>query len=181
MVYEKRTFIPKDKIEELITFFDNNASKKEKEKQVIYDYHTEGDFRLIKTRDYVKIDFKPSSAIEKENSVFITKKYEEDLIEIFRKIGLFIDLKRFRVRHKYIYKNMYVTVDDNVKTGNVFRIKFHYETEEEKIQKQEEINHIFNTLSIEQTDISKFQELYAKYRMDWGDLTKDIDEAEFLK
>lgn len=181
MVYEKRTFIPKDKIGELITFFDNNASKKVIEKQVIYDYHTEGDFRLIKTKDYLKIDFKPVSVIEKENSVFIMKKYEEDLTEIFRKIGLFIDLKRFRIRHKYIYNNMYVTVDDNIKTGNIFRIKFHYETEEEKTRKIDEINNIFNTLSVEETDISKFQELYAKYRMDWGDLTKDIDENEFLK
>lgn len=181
MVYEKRTFIPKDKITELLDFFDHNSSKKEIEKQIIYNYHTEGDFRLIKTKNYLKIDFKPVSAIEKENSVFIAKKYEEDLTEIFTKIGLSIELKRFRVRYKYMYHNIYVTIDDNVKTGNIFRMKFHYETENEKNKKLEEINHIFNILSIEETDISKFQELYTKYRMDWGDLIKDIDENEFLK
>ena len=43
------------------------------------------------------------------------------------------------------------------------------------------IKDIFNQFEIEETDLSKFQDLYAKYRMDWYDLTKEIDEEEFLK
>ena len=156
MIYEERTFITEQQIMQLLDYFEKNASQKREEKQVIYDYHTEGNFRLIKTKNYVKIDFKPNSAIEKENQVYITKQYENDLTNIFTKIGLSIDLKRFR-------------------------IKFHYETELEKATKLEELSRIFQELSIEKTDISKFEELYAKYRMDWYDLTKDIDEQEFLK
>ena len=80
-----------------------------------------------------------------------------------------------------MYHHLFISIDDNIKTGNVFRIKFHYETELEKATKLEELSRIFQELSIEKTDISKFEELYAKYRMDWYDLTKDIDEQEFLK
>lgn len=181
MVYEERTFINDQQTSKLLEYFEINSNQKREEKQIIYDYHTEGNFRLVKTSNYVKIDFKPNSAIEKENQVLITKQYENDLIEIFQKIGLDISLKRFRIRHQYIYHNLFISIDDNVKTGNVFRVKFHYKDEFEKEAKLEELNKIFNNLSIEKTDISKFQDLYAKYRMDWYDLTKEIDEEEFLK
>lgn len=181
MVYEKRTFIKEEEKQKLIEYFDSHCSQKAIEKQVIYNYHTEGDFRLIKTKDYMKIDFKPSSALEKENTVFINPKYQQDLTEIYRKIGLDIEMKRFRIRHKYIYQGLYVSVDENVKTGNIFRIKFHYDKEQDLSIKKQMIKDIFNQFEIEETDLSKFQDLYAKYRMDWYDLTKEIDEEEFLK
>lgn len=181
MVYEKRTFIKEEEKQKLIEYFDSHCSQKAIEKQVIYNYHTEGDFRLIKTKDYMKIDFKPSSALEKENTVFINPKYQQDLTEIYRKIGLDIEMKRFRIRYKYIYQGLYVSVDENVKTGNIFRIKFHYDKEQDLSIKKQMIKDIFNQFEIEETDLSKFQDLYAKYRMDWYDLTKEIDEEEFLK
>ncbi|MBD9085140.1 hypothetical protein EGP64_00500 [bacterium] len=90
-------------------------------------------------------------------------------------------MKRFRIRHKYIYQGLYVSIDENVKTGNIFRIKFHYDKEQDLSIKKQMIKDIFNQFEIEETDLSKFQDLYAKYRMDWYDLTKEIDEEEFLK
>ena len=74
-----------------------------------------------------------------------------------------------------------VSIDENVKTGNIFRIKFHYDKEQDLSIKKQMIKDIFNQFEIEETDLSKFQDLYAKYRMDWYDLTKEIDEEEFLK
>lgn len=181
MVYEKRTVISQEKMEELIAYFEANSEKKETEKQIIYNYHTEGDLRLIKTNKYLKIDFKPSKAIEKENNVYIKTTYADDLTDIFTKIGMNIELKRYRIRYKYMYQGLFISIDNNIKTGNIFRIKFHYQEESEKQDKQAIIDGIFNQLEIPETDLSKFNEIYAKYRMDWAELTKDIDEVEFLK
>ena len=38
-----------------------------------------------------------------------------------------------------------------------------------------------NELNIEETSISKFEELYGKYRTSWNDLVGDINEDDFLK
>ena len=67
MIYEERTFINEQQTSKLLEYFEINSNQKREEKQIIYDYHTEGNFRLVKTSNYVKIDFKPNSAIENEN------------------------------------------------------------------------------------------------------------------
>lgn len=177
MVYEKRTVISNEKLSELINYFDNNSSVSATEKQVIYNYHTEDDFRLIRTNKYVKLDLKSRLG---DNEVYITKNQEKDLIEMFMKIGISVDFKRFRIRHQYKYSDYYVSIDENIKTGNIFRIKKNYE-DEELNQIKEDVKNILINLGIEDTSLDKFQEIYGKYRSDWADLTKDMDEEEFLK
>ena len=58
MIHELRTIISNDKIDEVLNYFNNNSSKKEEENQVIYNYHTEGDLRLIRTNEYLKLNLR---------------------------------------------------------------------------------------------------------------------------
>ena len=81
---------------------------------------------------------------------------------------------------KYIYDNFFITIDENYKTGNIFRVQINYETEEELENKKTQINNLFNKLNIEETSFDKFNEIYGKYRSDWDILTKDINEEEYL-
>ena len=178
MVYELRTVVKEEKFDQLINYFDGNSTKKAIENQVIYNYHTEGDFRLIRSKEYVQLDFKSNTS---NNVVYVDKKYEKDLINIFKNIGTAIDFKRFRNRYKYIYENFYITIDKNIKTGNILRIKFNYNNEEEKSKLLDQINNLFTELQIEQTPLENFQELYGKYRTSWADLVGDINEDEFIK
>ena len=177
MKYETRTVVKEEKFENVINFFEQNASKKELENQIIYNYHTEGDFRLIRTKNYVELSHRSTN---KENTVYIGKKYEKDLIDMFRNIGISVDFKRFRNRYKYIYEDFYITVDKNIKTGNILRVSFKYNEEEDKQNKLTKINDLYKTLNIEETSLENFEEIYGKYRHSWNDLVGDIDEEQFL-
>ena len=56
MKINKRTYINKEQTDKLIKYFDETVSSKKEERQVIYTYHSEADFRLIKTNEYVTLD-----------------------------------------------------------------------------------------------------------------------------
>ena len=178
MEQEVRTIVKAEDFDRIISYFEAKASKKDLENQIIYDYHTEGDFRLVRTKNYVELNFRTNN---KNNIVYIGKKYEKDLIDMFKNIGISIEFKRFRSRYKYIYEDLYITIDKNIKTGNILRAKFNYETEEEKETKLEKIDNLLGQLQIEKTSLDKFQEVYGKYRTSWSDLVGDINEEEFLK
>ena len=81
----------------------------------------------------------------------------------------------------YHYHDFYITIDENLKYGNVLRIRFDYENDLEKEEKINEIEEIYQKFDIEVNSMETFLELYSKYRTSWADLTKDIDEETFLK
>ena len=170
MKINKRTYVSKEQTNKIITYFNEVADKKKEEKQIIYNYHSEDDFRLIRTNEYVTLDLKSNDG---EDIVYIHKKYEKSMINILTHIGSYVAVKRFRTRHIYNYDNLYITIDENVKYGNVFRICCE-EKDEVKIKK------LYDYFEIEESSMDKFEELYSKYRNSWADLTKDIDEDEFL-
>lgn len=170
MKINKRTYVSKEQTNKIITYFNEVADKKKEEKQIIYNYHSEDDFRLIRTNEYVTLDLKSNDG---EDIVYIHKKYEKNMINILTHIGSYVAVKRFRTRHIYNYDNLYITIDENVKYGNVFRICCE-EKDEVKIKK------LYDYFEIEESSMGKFEELYSKYRNSWADLTKDIDEDEFL-
>lgn len=173
MKINKRTYISKEQTDKLIEYFNKNALKKKEERQVIYTYHSEDDFRLIRTNDYITLDLKSNN---NEDVVFIHKKYEKSMINILTHIGSYVAVKRFRTRHMYNYNNMYITIDENLKYGNVFRICYNNESEE----MEKELQNIYDYFNIEISSMDKFEELYSKYRNSWSDLTKEINEEEFL-
>lgn len=172
MKVNRRTYINKEQTDKLIKYFDEMAVSKKEERQVIYTYHSEADFRLIKTKDYITLDLKSNND---EDVVFIHKKYEKSMINILTHIGSYVAVKRFRTRHMYRYDNMYITIDENLKYGNVFRICYNSDN-----QVSDKINKIYEYFNIEESGMDKFEELYSKYRNSWADLTKEIDEEEFL-
>ena len=103
------------------------------------------------------------------------------MLQILTQIGVYVAVKRYRIRHMYHYNEFYITVDDNIKYGNVLRISFDYENEEQKEKMLNNIQKIYDYFNIEANSMETFKELYSKYRTSWADLTKDIDEEEFLK
>ena len=175
MVLEKRTFVNEKQTEEILEYLTKNSIKKDIENQAIYTYHTGGDFRLIKTNKYVKLDLKKDND---EQTVFVSNEYQSNLETMFFKLGMDIEVKRYRTRHRFLINNFYVTLDENVKYGNVLRIKLEEETSKEELNKK--ITDFFKELGIEKISTERFQELYNKYRLEWSNLVKTFDEDEFL-
>lgn len=175
MICEKKVIIPAKQIEDVLEYFDKNASLKKEEKQIIFNYHTEGDLRLIVTNEYSKLDYQDN---QNKNEVYISKKYSEELIKMFSNIGISVDFKRYRTRYRYKYNGFYITIDHNYKTGNIIRFK--KEVEDKNIF-NDEINEILNIISLSDTSLDKFQEIYGKYRSDWSELTKNINDKDFLE
>lgn len=179
MKIEKRTFIEEDKYDELVSFLDENSEKSLLERQVIDTYHAENDFRMIRTKDYLKLDLKMNLKDE-ENTVFVHKKYEDQLIRMFFNLGMSINLRRYRIRHKYLYHGFYITLDNNIKFGRIFRVSALYKEESEKEETENKVLELFEKLGIVDIGMEKFADLYRKYRMDWADLTKELSDKEFL-
>ncbi|MDD3453443.1 MAG: hypothetical protein PHN42_04165 [Bacilli bacterium] len=178
MRLEKRTFVNQEKLIELISFFDQNCSKKEVEKQIIYFYHTEREFRIIRTNKYIKMNLKAENINEIDDDIFIAPKYDITLINMFNKLGIKIDLKRYRIRHKYIYNNLYITLDENIKFGNVLRIRIQDDKTTSELEKI--IFDLYEKLNIESSNMELFNELYSKYKIEWVNLTKNINDEEFI-
>lgn len=88
---------------------------------------------------------------------------------ILKDIVLDIDIK---------YNDFYITIDHNYKTGNIIRFK---KEVEDKNTFNDEINEILNIISLSDTSLDKFQEIYGKYRSDWSELTKNINDKDFLE
>lgn len=175
MICEKKVIIPAKQIENVLEYFDKNASLKKEEKQIIFNYHTEGDLRLIVTNEYSKLDYQDN---QNKNEVYISKKYSEELIKMFSNIGISVDFKRYRTRYRYKYNDFYITIDHNYKTGNIIRFK---KEVEDKNTFNDEVNYILNIISLSDTSLDKFQEIYGKYRSDWSELTKNINDKDFLE
>lgn len=177
MLVEKRTFVSNDDFDGILEHLQKIALKQDKEKQVIYTYHTEGNFRLIRTKEYIKLDLK--SHDKSEDIVYVSKKYEGNLINMFFKLGMDIELKRYRTRYKFIVDDFYITLDYNVKSGNVLKIKIDKELEEKELE--EKVNSFLESMNIHEMSLEKATELFTLYRTNWSDLTRDIEDEEFLR
>lgn len=181
MKIEKRTFILESKYKELLLYFNQESEKSEIENQIIYNYHTEGDFKIIRTNKYIKMELVENNINNKNNEVMISPKYDNQLLEMFLKLGISVTLKRYRIRNKFIYKNFFITLDDNIKYGFVLRIRCYYNNEAEKQIKLEAIKDLLEGFSIIENKLEEFNERYAKYRTSWYELTKNINDEDFLK
>lgn len=177
MVLEKRTYISDSKFLELLSFLQNRAIKQDVENQAIYTYHTEGDFRLIKTKKYVKLDLKANDSSEEK--VFVSKQYEENLINMLFKLGMDIEVKRYRTRYRFIIDNFYITLDNYIKSGNILRVRI--EKEEDKESLEERLIVFLKEIGVDNISLDKANELYTSYRTNWPDLIKNIKEEEFLE
>lgn len=174
MKVQKRTFLNKEDYERFFAFLKQNSQEQKQEYQIVSNFRGDHDFRIITTKDYVKLDLKTLDRTDQEYQVLIHPRYLDDLIGIYQHLGMVVTLKRYRIRNQFIYQNFFITLDDVHHYGYVLRVM------KESDQAEQEIMELLEQQKIPLLPTSEFNERFTTYRLNWPEFTKDIQDESFI-
>lgn len=180
---EKRSFITKEKYDELITYFKSNNYLIEEERQITSYFKGDIDFRLMNTPNYLKLWLKKGKIHDdarEEMNVIIDKKYENDLFRMLETLGYEVEIKWFRKRIQLQYQQFDVTIDYSIGYGYIVEFELMVNEEVNIDQAKKELQSAFKKFNIDDSSKEEFNSKYNDYKNNWLEYTNDIDENEFL-
>lgn len=180
MVVEKRSFIDKEKYEELKNLFTKENTLVSLLNQVIYKYKSELDFRLIRDKNQAYLRLRGSSVSNEDIIVNIAPKEVANLLVTLRCLGMYEELKWYRKRLVIQYQNYEVTLDETYQYGYVVSIGRTMKKDENKEEVNRELENLFDKLQISKITQEQFNDRYKYYKIHWVDLESKIDEERFL-
>ncbi|MFZ5955183.1 MAG: hypothetical protein ACOYT4_02055 [Nanoarchaeota archaeon] len=174
---EIKSFISKEKFEELLRFFKKNAEYVKEDYQETYYFDSKNakrDLRIQKNDYFSKIILKTGDyhdECREELEVQCDKNDFEKIEKLFLDLGYQIEIKWFRKRFDFRWN------DINVELGNTKA--YGYIIELEKICPEEEKEEIISMLksklkelNVDLTSKEEFTEKFSYYRKNWQELTK---------
>jgi len=180
---ELRTFINKDKYEELLKFYSGKNIEIKKEKQITTYFKGDKDFRLMVTPDYCQLWLKDGEIHDdarEEVVVKLEKSYKESLVTMLHKLGYEEEIKWYRVRNSFTDNNIYITIDYTHGYGYILEMEKQVEKEEDIESAKTKLQKVFENLNIELTEKKEFKEKYEDYKINWNEYTQNIDEEQFV-
>jgi predicted adenylyl cyclase CyaB len=167
---EVRSFISKERYEELLVFFMKSAEFiKEDYQETIY-FDCDKDLRLQRNNYYAKIWLKEGKVhdnLREETEIEIKREDFEDAKELFRLLGYKTEIVWHRKRKQFLWK-------DDITVCLDYTEGYGYIIELEKIVEQEEGERIYNCLVKEMNDLDikitskeEFQEKFDYYKKNW--------------
>lgn len=177
---ELRSFISKEKYDELIAKYNVEAQK-----QITYYFDTKQDFRMMKTKDYTQLWLKTGKMHEEsrlERVVKVDNKYRNDLESMLELLEYNVDIKWFRTRTKInLEDNAEMCIDYTIGYGYILEIEKQV-SEDVKVEDAKKLlEKDFSTLGISVSKKEDFDSKYNDYVKNWKEYTKDVNEEEFLK
>ncbi len=179
---EQRSFITREKHDELLNKFKTENIEIKTESQITYYYKGEKDFRLMITKDYCQLWVKEGKLHDdarEELVVKVEKEYEESLKKMLNKIGFMEQIKWYRVRNSLMWNNIYVTLDYTHGYGYVLEMEKLVDSNHSIEAIKDLLQSCFEQLGVEITDKKSFLEKYEDYKINWIKYTKDIKEDDF--
>ena len=171
---EVRSFISKDKYEELIEFFKTQAEFVKEDEQETYYFDTEEDLRIQKNNFFSKIWLKKGK-IHDDHREEIEIKFDKDdfrkLEKLFLNIGLNVGIKWFRKRHTFKWENINVMVDYTKGYGYIIELE-KMSSEKEKEKTLELLKQKLKLLNIPLTPKEDFDKKYKYYKENWRKLVE---------
>jgi adenylate cyclase class IV len=180
---EKRSFVSKEKYEQLINYFKSNNYILKEEKQVTTYFKGDTDFRLMNTPDYLKLWLKKGQIHDdarEEMNVVVEKKYETDLVKMLNVLGYEEEIKWYRKRLELQYEDFEVTIDYSIGYGYIVEFELMVNDESKVDRAKEKIEELFNKFDIENTPKEEFNNRYNDYKINWKNYTNNISDEEFL-
>jgi len=176
MVFEVeiRSFISKEKYEELLEFLNKNAEFLKESDQESHYFDSDKDLRIQRNDEYCKVWLKKGLMHEtkrQEIELRFDKKDFEKAEELFGEIGFRPKVKWFRKRREYSWLGFDVCLDYTKGYGYILEIEKLCE-EKEKNQYLEEIKSRFKRLNIPITSKEDFDKKLRDYENNWEKLTK---------
>lgn len=172
---EVRSFISKEKFDELLEYFKKNANYLGEDYQETFYFDCNQDLRIQKNNHFAKIWLKKGELHDEQREEIEIKVDRDDfkkLEEIFKALGHGIEVKWYRTRHSFDWNNITVAIDFTKGYGYIIELEKMSE-DTDKDQSLELLKTKMAELDIEITPKEEFAKKYAEYLKNWCDLVKD--------
>lgn len=170
---EIRSFISKEKYEELLNFFRQNAEFVKEDFQETHYFDCEQDLRIQKNNQGSKIWLKKGKIHDdaREEIEIKTQDDFENLEKLFNALGHNVEIKWLRDRKQFNWNEIKVCLDYTKGYGYIIELEkmTNQENKEEVLKKLKEK---LNELEIPLTPRQEFEDKYNHYKENWEELIK---------
>jgi len=172
---EVRSFVSKEKYEELLKFFKKEGHFINEDYQETYYFNSVEDLRIQRNNFFSKIWLKKGKIHDDYREEIEIKFHKDDfekLERLFKALGYDIEIKWFRTRHTFKWDDIDIMLDYTKGYNYIIELeKMSDETGKEKALQL--LKEKLKILDIKETPKEVFNEAYENYRKNWKELTKD--------
>ncbi len=169
---EIRSFIGKEKYEELLAFFHQNATFVSEDYQETYYFDSKEDIRIQRNNFYSKIWMKKGKIHDdcrEELEIRFPREDFEKLEKLFVSLGFGVQIKWFRKRHTFQWEGVEVMLDYTKGYGYIIEL----EKKSGEIGKEEVLQGLkekLKRLNLPLTPKEEFDKKYLYYKKHWREL-----------
>ncbi len=169
---EIQTFITKEKYEELLEFFKQNAEFVKEDFQETFYFDENSNLRIQRNNNGAKLWHKSGNVHDEfmeEIEIHAKREDFENMEKFLNKLGHSVKIKWLRKRNQFNWNGIKVCIDYTNGYGYILELE-KISNEENKEIALEELNQKFSELNIEKTPKEIFNEKYNYYKNNWRDL-----------
>ncbi|MFI5412755.1 MAG: CYTH domain-containing protein [Candidatus Micrarchaeales archaeon] len=171
---ELRSFITKEKYDELILFFKKNGKLLSEDYQETFYLDEQGDLRIQRNNFYSKLWTKKGKLHDEqreEMEIRFAKEDFENLEKIMSSLGHNVHIKWFRNRHTFEWNGVSAMVDYTKGYGYILELEI-MSNESKKDKDLAKLIERFKQLKIDITPKEEFNMKYNEYKENWRSLIK---------
>lgn len=169
---EIRAFISKERYEELLEFFKQNAELEKEDFQETHYFDCEQDLRIQKNNAGSKIWMKKGKIHDdarEEIEIFTQGDKFEDLGKLFNNLGHNVEIKWLRNRNQFNWNGTKVCLDFTKGYGYIIELE-KISDDENKEKVLQELKQKLAELKVQETPKEIFTEKYNYYKEHWREL-----------
>jgi predicted adenylyl cyclase CyaB len=169
---EIRAFISKEKYEELLRFFEQNAEFVKEDFQETHYFDCEQDLRIQKNNAGSKIWLKKGQIHDdarEEIEIKTSKDDFENIERLFKTLDYNVEIKWLRKRFQFNWQGIKVCIDYTKGYGYILELE-KMSNEENKEETLNLLKQKLNELNVQETPKEIFKEKYNYYKENWRNL-----------
>jgi len=173
---ELRSFITKEKYEELLEFFRENSELVKEDFQETHYFDCEADLRIQKNNAGSKIWLKHGKIHDDAREEVEIKLGDEDFEKankIFSAINLKAEIIWLRDRKQFNWQGIKVCLDFTKGYGYIIELEKIVNSDEEKEKVLEELKQKMRELEIEISSKEEFEKQFENYKQNWRELIQN--------
>lgn len=172
---EVRSFITKEKYDELLEFFKKNAEFINEDYQETYYFDSDADLRIQRNKFFSKIWLKKGKIhddFREEIEIKFKRDDFEKLEKLFLDLGFNVEIKWFRKRYHFKWEKIDVMLDYTKGYGYIIELeKISSGDEKEKIL--EMLKNKLKIIGVKLTPREEFDRKYKHYKKNWRKLVEN--------
>lgn len=169
---EIRSFVSKEKYDELLDFFRSNASLVKEDYQETFYFDCDEDLRIQRNNFFAKIWMKKGKIHDdsrEEIEIQFERSEFEKLERLFLSLGYNVEIKWFRKRFEFEWDDTTVCLDFTKGYGYIIELEKMC-TEDEKESVLENLKQKLESLDVEATSKEEFDRKLRSYQENWRSL-----------